>query len=214
MKLAGICFGVALIAVTASWPAAAEERNAYLGVAAGFTRSRLGKDGVDALLAGTGTSGITSVDDSDRGIKLYGGFSVLPYLALEAGYTDFGRFRFHSNRTSVGGGIFFGGDSAAYAVDFSALGTLPLGSFSLFARGGFSVWQVRANTNRTVAGGTISTSEQASGVSPLLGLGGAYRLAPHISLRLEAERHFSVGGEKTLGKRDLDLMSLAVQYHF
>ncbi|HVY06770.1 MAG TPA: outer membrane beta-barrel protein [Burkholderiales bacterium] len=204
---------VLLLAVSAT--ASADEKKAYVGFAAGLSRTNLKTADVDALLAGTGMNGITSVDDSDRGIKFYAGIAPARFLAFEAGYTDLGRFRFYSNRTTAGGGVFFGGDSTASSLDFSILGTLPIGeSFALFARPGFGAWQVKVDTNRTVPGGAIATSSDESGVSPLLGLGATYRFAPHVSMRIELERHFGVGGEKTLGKQDIDLLSIAAQFHF
>ena len=206
---------VAILSVALTHQAMADERNAYVGFAAGFSKTDLKASDVDALLVGSGVGATTSVDDSDKGIKIYGGFMPNRYLGFEAAYVDLGRFRFHSNTTSAGSGTFFGGDATDRSFDFTMLGIAPFGeSFSLFGRGGFSVWQVKVETNRTVAGGAIATSADESGVSPVLGLGAGYRIAPHISLRLEVERHFDVGGDETLGKKDIDLLSVAVQFHF
>jgi OOP family OmpA-OmpF porin len=206
---------VSIFTVAMTEFAMADDRNAYVGFAAGFSKTDLKPSDVEASLVGSGVSATTSVDDSDKGIKVYGGFMANRYLGFELAYVDLGRFRFHSNTTSTGSGTFFGGDSTAHSFDFTMLGVVPLGeSFSLLGRGGFSVWQVKVESNRTVAGGAIATSADESGVSPVLGLGAAYRIAPHISLRLEAERHFGVGGEETLGKKDIDLFSVAVQFHF
>ncbi|HEX4985371.1 MAG TPA: outer membrane beta-barrel protein [Burkholderiales bacterium] len=215
MSPSGLRMALALVGAVVSWQVLADDGNAYVGIAAGLSGTTLARADVEAAMAGAGLSGLTSLDDSDMGIKLYAGIAVSRFLALEAGYTDFGRFRFHANRTSAGGGTFFGGDAVTRSVDLSARAGIPLGgAFSLFGRAGLAMSQTKVSTTTTRVGGPVSTSEHESTVSPLAGLGAAWRMASHVSLRLEAERHFDIDDGKALGKQDVDLYSLAVQYHF
>lgn len=71
-----------------------------------------------------------SVDDSDNGFKVWGGYNIIKWVGVEAAYNDFGE-----PSQSVGTV-----DSSAWSA--VAKGTLPVGPVELFAKAGFYRWDV------------------------------------------------------------------------
>jgi OOP family OmpA-OmpF porin len=178
----------AFLAVSA--PAVAQQSDAgwYIGGAYGMTSFS-----VD-------TTGITnpSVDESDTGFKIYGGFQFNKYLGAEVGYVDLGK-------AGVSGsvlGVPFTGDAGATAWTFAGVGTLPLNeSFALFGKVGLANWKVNAS-----ASGFGSTDD--SGTDAFFGIGGRYNLNKNWGLVLEYEQY-------TAGDwGDASFTSLGVRYKF
>jgi len=194
--------------------AVAAGQGGYVGFAIGQTKASIAADDINSSLAALGFGSTTTVDESDIGFKFYGGYQFNKNFAVEAGYTDFGKFASHSVITSGGSGT-GDGEWRAYSIDFSALGMLPVGNqFSLFGRAGLSFWNLDFSFTAIGPGGIGIASESTSGVSPLLGAGAIFRFTPQLALRAEFERHFSVGDNNTSGESDIDLISLALQFRF
>ncbi len=195
-------------------PVAAADMGGYIGLAAGQSRANVDRGDIDGTFASLGLTARTSVDETDFGWKLYGGYQFNQYFAVEGGYTDLGKATFNSVITSGGSGT-GNGEWTAYSIDLSALGILPLGNqFSLFGRAGVSLWDLDFDFTATGPGGTASASESESGASPLLGIGGMVSITPNFTVRAEFERHFRVGDEDTTGESDIDLISVGLQYRF
>jgi hypothetical protein len=114
--------------------------------------------------AGAGKFDDEVVDDSDTGLKIFGGYTFNTHLALEAGYADFG---------SVGqSGVNFD-QSTGYVA---AVGLLPLSpQWTLFGKLGFNRWYVDG------------ASSNDRGTDPMYGVGIQYNLTRQISLRAEFE---------------------------
>ncbi|HVY04515.1 MAG TPA: outer membrane beta-barrel protein [Burkholderiales bacterium] len=193
----------------------AAETGGYIGVGIGQSRIDLDENEINSAFASLGLGATTSVDKTDIGFKVYGGYQFNRNVALELGYTDFGKFTSHSIVTSGGSGT-LDAEWKAYAVDLSVLGILPLGQSgaSLFVRGGGGAYKLKFDATAVGPGGTASTSESKSGFAPLLGLGATYDFTPNFGVRAEIERHFDLGDEDTTGKGDVDLISVAVQFRF
>lgn len=194
--------------------AVAADQGGYVGFAIGQSRANVDKGDIDSAFAALGLGSTTSVDETDIGFKVYGGYQFNRNFAIEGGYTDFGKATSHTIVTSGGSGT---GDAEwkAWSIDVSALGILPLSDqFSLFGRGGISLWNLDFNFTAIGPGGIGIASESKSGVSPLLGIGATFNFTPQFALRAEFERHFSVGDSDTTGKSDLDLISLGLQFRF
>ena len=194
-------------------PILAADQGGYIGVSIGQSKVDLDKSEIDASLAALGLGGSTSVDDKGDSFKIFGGYQLNRNLALELGYVNFGKFTSNTTITSGGSGT-LNGEWKAWAVDFSVLGILPLGeSGSLFGRLGASAWNLDVDLTASGPGGVATGSDSASGVSGVLGLGGAYKFTPNFAVRAEYERHFSVGNDDT-GKSDIDLITVGMVYHF
>lgn len=194
--------------------AVAADQGSYVGFAIGQSKTKIDQGDIDSAFASLGLGASTSVDDTDIGFKVYGGYQFNKNFAMEGGYTDFGKFTSHSVITSGGSGT-GDGEWKGYSIDLSALGILPLSDqFSLFGRGGISLWNLDFSFTAAGPGGVGIASESKSGVSPLLGIGATFNFTPQLALRAEFERHFSVGDSDTTGKSDIDLISLGLQVRF
>lgn len=194
--------------------AVAAEQGGYAGFAIGQSRANVDKGDIDSAFSALGLGSNTTVDETDIGFKIYGGYQFNRNFALEGGYTDLGKATSHTIVTSGGSGT---GDAEwkAYSIDLSALGMLPVGNqISLFGRAGLSFWNLDFRFTAVGPGGIGIASESTSGVSPLLGIGAIFKFTPQLALRAEFERHFSVGDNNTTGKSDIDLVSLGLQFRF
>jgi OOP family OmpA-OmpF porin len=152
------------------------------------------------------TAGVTSptVDDSDTGFKIYGGFQFNKHLGAEVGYVDGGKATFSgSGIPSLGIGA-FSGDLKVTAITFAAVGTLPLNEqFALFGKAGLAAWDAKASAN--VAG--LSGAADDSGTDLLYGIGARYNLNRNWGITLEYE---AVDVEDS----GFNMVSLGVRYKF
>ncbi|CAN7198541.1 porin family protein [Pseudoduganella sp. LjRoot289] len=122
-------------------------------------------------------NGNTDKDDAGAVFKVYGGYALTDYLALEGGYSQGAKARF---------------DKAALGMASDP--TFKLNSFYLAARATHSFndsWSVFgklgvARNRYTVA--NTGNSDRVSSTKPLLGVGIAYNVTKDVALTLEAER--------------------------
>ncbi len=150
---AGTVLLMALLLIPAT--SAAEDRGWYVGIGAG------GSD--DDVL-----------DESDTGVKVFGGFRFNRVVAVEAAAVDLGEF--------VSGML----EQTGLAVEGEL--TWPIGDkFGLFAKAGFFAWEVEV--------GTFSDD----GTDSTYGVGGKVGLGPHWAIRAEWERFSDIlGGDVDL----------------
>jgi OOP family OmpA-OmpF porin len=135
------------------------------------------------------TIGGVATDRSDTGLKLYGGYTINPNLAVEAGVVDLGK------ASSAAGTV----KSSGLFVD--AVGTLPLDKgFSAIGRVGL----VNAGTTNSISGSEYGTRLK-------VGAGLQYQIDRNISLRGEWER-YNLGS--TSGNTHNDLYTVGVNYKF
>lgn len=157
-----------------SAPAAAQaDAGWYIGGAYGMTT-------IDVDM-----TGITNptVDDSDSGFKIYGGFQFNKHLGAEVGYVDGGKATFGGSIPSLGIGPFTG-DLSVTAITFAAVGTLPLNEqFALFGKVGLAAWDAKAN----VSAAALAGSADDSGTDLLYGIGARYNLNKNWGITLEYE---------------------------
>ena len=167
----------ALAAVTTLVALSAHAEGLYLGGGLGTSHYK------------GGNVGGAPTDRSDTGLKLYGGYSVLPNLAVETGYANLGKFKSAA------------GDLSASGVFVDAVGSLPLGAgFSALGSVGLLSGKLKNNV-----GGSDS------GMSYKFGGGVQYELAKNIGLRGEWERyHFDALNTKA----STDMLSLGANYRF
>jgi OOP family OmpA-OmpF porin len=149
------------------------------------------------------TAGIPSsvtVDDSDTGFKIFGGFQFNKHLGAEIGYVDFGKVGFSGSAL----GIPVTGDTGVTAYTIAGVGTLPLNeSFALFGKVGMFSWTAKGNAS---AGG-VSISADDSGSDVFYGIGARYNMNKNWGLTLELEQYDS-------SDDSVMLTSLGVRYKF
>ncbi|KQV85076.1 hypothetical protein ASD15_08100 [Massilia sp. Root351] len=145
--------------------AAAPEENYYAGV----TASRGG-----TLTYRNPANGKTASDDAGTIFKVYGGFALTDYLALEAGYAQGGKARFDkallgmaSEPTFKASNFYLAGRATHHFND----------DWSVFGKLGVT----RNRYEGTAASGSVSSTK------PLLGVGMAYNITKEAALTVEYE---------------------------
>lgn len=167
-------------------------------------------------LGGVSCSG--STDDTDTGIKIFGGYRLNPSLAIEASYIDFGTFTADALLTL--GAEFISIDAKAEATAFAVavVGFWPFTpTLSGYGKLGLARHDVDAKVTVSsnaigILTGTVSDSE--TGTEPMFGLGLEYELTPQIAGRLEWEQYQDVGDDDTTGQSDVDWLGVSVLYSF
>lgn len=137
---------LAALALTAAMTARADVGPGFY-VGAGFGTTEVSEDSIDEFIA----------DDSDNGLKVFGGYSFNEYFAIEASYFDFGE---------ASGTIedpFFGDfdfDAGVTGMSASVVGRIPVAEmFSLFGRIGFASYDVEIEVSLDGESGSDSESE-------------------------------------------------------
>jgi OOP family OmpA-OmpF porin len=188
--------------------AAAASSDFYLLGEVTRSRNTLDNSTFDSDLTGVGGTGISSSDKKGSNqVRLQLGYSVNPNFAVEAGYIDFGKAKYSA---SYSGGT-ADGTLKAGGIDVAALGILPLSdSFSLFGKAGL----VAARVKSSLSSSLVNSSDKATVVRPLLGVGATYKLNESLDLRAEYEHVSGLGKSATTGKMTDNMLSLGMAYHF
>lgn len=179
----------------------------YIGGSFGkSTVSDFSSSDLNTELASLGITATSTVDDEDSGWKVFAGYRIMKYLAVEGAYANLGEVSADIISTAPVAGT-ANVQLENKAITLSALGILPLNDkFSLFARLGLNVWDTEVSASGTGLGGTnYSDSEDGTGV--VYGLGAAFHLTPNLNLRAEWERYDFDGN-------DLDFMSVGLGWSF
>jgi OmpA-OmpF porin, OOP family len=209
--------GLVVLAAIASPLAQAQDSDPgagwYGGASVGRTSANIDNARITSGLAGQGlaTQSITN-NDRDTGYKLFGGYQINPYLAVEAGWFDLGNFGYMA-RTSPAGTL--NGDVRIRGLNLDVVGILPLTpKFSVFGRLGVANARSQGTFSATGAArvpyANANPSERSNGYKA--GLGMAYAFTDSLSMRLEGERYRvndSVGN-----KGHVDMVSIGLVYRF
>jgi OOP family OmpA-OmpF porin len=194
--LSGLVFGAS---------SAVAQSNFYVGVGGG--QAEANELSFTDFDDGSGIAG--SFDDSDFGLKLFGGYKFFEYFALELAYVDLGSVSFDA--VSDGSGSIYAagpvtGSVSAKGPSASAVGMIPVGDrFDFLIKAGFMAWDADVSVSNT-AFGTANTSEDGTDLA--YGLGAQFRFTERFSVRGEWERFTGIIDT------DGQLLSLSVQYSF
>ena len=192
MKSIAWLTGAALMLASPFALAQSEERF-YFGASAGA--SDIDRGATEGLI----TSG--TVDGSDSGTKIYGGYRFGPKLALELAYADLGKLTYS--------GDFFGTPVTAGKVKVSGVNTSLVAQhqatrkLGLFAKAGLYAWQAKASD---VTGGAPFSAKN-DGADLSFGVGADYYFTKNAGARFEWE-HF----ELDPGKASLLSAGLVVKF--
>jgi len=156
------------------------------------------------------------VDNSDSAWKVFGGYAIKRYFAIEVGYSDLHNdadkrttFSGISNGT---GSRFVSLPGGAVRVDvddisgcfITAIGSLPLTNrFDFSAKAGAISWDARQTTIDL-----DQRTQVLNGTDALIGLGMRYRFDSGIGIRGEVERYLNVGATEQ------KVAALSISYHF
>jgi OOP family OmpA-OmpF porin len=176
MKKNGWLVLAGVLAAAAAGPAMAHEPGLYLGGAAGVTQYQES--------CGPGAEVTVPCDDNDEGWRLFAGYQVNSWFAVEGGYADLGTLR-------AQGGTF--------TQDTESTGFDLVGVFSwqvvnrLYLFGKLGAYRVRVTSDISDAGATEHRGETSAGFA--YGLGAEYTLGP-IGVRGEFVRYDNAGGQR------------------
>jgi hypothetical protein len=212
-------------------PAQAQDEGFYFGVGAGqseatdFERSDVDFAFAGALLDfGLIPGDITSrTDDKDAAFAFYAGYRVLPYLAVELGYTDLGTATYRGSAPvdDLFAGV-FSQANAKFDFEFkgilaSAVGIYPISDvFDVHGRLGLFFSQTdfdaRIDLN-DVAGGRarLTTRQSESAVDAVASIGAAVNLTPYWQLSLDYQL-FNDAGSEDLVETNIRTLSLSFAY--
>jgi len=166
----------------------------------------------DSALTANGATGLSSSDSgSGNQWRLQGGYRFNPYLAVEAGYIDFGKVDYTASYTggSAQGSLKAGG------VDMAVLVGVPLGdSFSVFGKVGGVEASVKSNLTASAPAALASGDASTHVLRPLLGVGAIYKLTDNVDVRGDYDYVSGLGDSGKTGKMDVNLFSLGLAYNF
>lgn len=170
-------------------PAFAQEAGQYYGGASvGKSRAKLDEAGLAAYNAGPAISvtGV-AVDDSATGYKVFGGYRMNPYLAIEAGLFSLGTFGFDASTLPLGS---VHGESKYRGLNLDLVGTMPVtDKLSALLRAGVQRSWTRNSFSGTGAVIVPDSSPRTRGVNYKVGAGLQYAMSPNVTLRAEVERY-------------------------
>lgn len=235
MKISHSCAILACSGLLAFGFANADEHaRAYAGLALGqsqyaFSKNDIPVPGDPVSIPETSSSeNRTTFNSRDTGFRLYGGFRMTPYLAVEGGYVGLGRIGLRRSVDSIctppqplctPRTFTQSGNVKAGGWTLSLVGELPIGhSFALSARAGLirSTVRISNNVSERFFSDQPATATQTR---PIVGIGVRYALSSQISARLNWERFINLGdrghGDRgQTGNGNVDLVSLGLEYSF
>ena len=183
----------------------------YAGISIGQSRARIDEERISATLLASGfaTTSMTR-DESDTAYKLFGGYQLNRYVALEGGYFNLGKFGFTSTTSPAGT---LDGRIKLHGINLDVVGTLPLTDrFSALARIGGQYANARDTFTGTGAVKVLNPNPSAHGFNYKAGLGLQYEINSSFVVRAEAERYRI---NDAVGNRgDVNLYSVSVVFPF
>lgn len=187
---------------------AASAQGFYVGGNLGQSRTSFGSE-----FRGATPGDVTSYDKSDMAYKLFAGYEINKYFAVEGGYADLGDPQV--NVTYVGGWDKMTQESSAWFV--VGKGTLPINEqFNVFGKLGVSRNKVKSiGTDNTGGKDTVSDSRMEA----VYGVGAEYNVTKQVGVRMEYENFGKFGdynaatGNGT-GRTKTSLWSVGVSYKF
>lgn len=160
-----------------------------------------------ACARATPAQGFTGLcDDSGTGSKVIGGFRLSRHSALELSYDTFGR----STAAGTVNGAPVDGTLRGNGISASFVGWLPLGGhWDVGVKAGLMRWSVRADRYLSTL-----TEIRDSGFNATAGLAVAWYFQPQTGLRVDLDRHFRVGDPATVGRYDVDALTVSLVLRF
>ena len=201
----------------ASGLALAQQPGFYVGASIGQASVDSDSSNLASQLTSAGASNVSvSQDDSDTAWKIYGGYQFNPYLGIEGGYADLGKYTASATGRIGTNGFTASGDVDAYAIFADLVGHLPLmdNSLSIFGKVGMAYTKTKLNASASAAGFSASASDSDSEVVPKLGIGARYNFTKQFAIRAEYEWYFNVGDESKTGESDISVWSIGATFGF
>lgn len=186
----------------------ASAQGVYVGGSLGQSRTSFGSE-----FQPNDPGDVMSFDKRDTAYKLFAGYEINKYFAIEGGYADLGEPKV--NVTYPGGWDKGTQESSAWFV--VGKGTLPISEqFNVFGKVGVTRNKVKSTwTDNT--GGKNSTSDSRS--RAMYGVGAEYNVTKQVGIRMEYENFGKFGDYDAVtrngtGRTKTSLWSVGVGYKF
>jgi OOP family OmpA-OmpF porin len=184
----------------------------YGGISAGQSSADVDASGLTVLGA---TASSTSVEDTDTGFKVYGGYRFNRNLAVEAGWADLGAFSATRRVTAPATGS-IKAETKVSGLFGQVVGIIPVAErFSVFGTAGLYANEVK--TTISTSGAVVplgATSASNSDANLKVGVGAGYDFTDKFGVRVEWERFFDLGDDSVGGKSDVDFVSIGLVIRF
>ena len=183
----------------------------YIGAHAGRTLARIDDPRISSRLLGSGfASAAITDDDRDTGYKLFAGYQMNRYFAVEGGYFDLGKFGFHANTVPAGT---LDGSTTLKGVNLDLVARLPLSErWSAFGRVGATHAQARDHFSGSGAVVVTDPDPRKRATNLKFGAGLQYDFSEAFGMRAEVER---MRVDDAVGnKGDVDMVSIGLVYRF
>lgn len=187
---------------------AAEANTAYIGANVGQSNYNASSNDCTQSLQNAGLNVLCTVDSNDVGFKLYAGYNILPMLAVEGGYVNFGKAKI---KISNGGTA--NGEQKSDGINLDLVFNAPIETSPLTLSARIGAYSLHTDSSLTGPGGSLSDSSNTTGLH--FGIGAGFALSKQAAIRLEAERYQDVGDDNhNAFKSDVDLISVGFVYTF
>lgn len=184
----------------------------------GFTTPQ-GDENLTAIIERAGFDVVdidSTVDDSDTGFGLGGGYQVNDHFALEFAYMDIGRFAYRATATISDGNATDDVDATlenqADGPVVALHGILPIGErFSIYGSAGLALVEAEGKVRITQDGVPQGASQSSQKTSFAYGVGAEYAIGKYFAIRLAWDRYTDIGTDDVAGDIDADLFSLGIR---
>jgi OOP family OmpA-OmpF porin len=188
-RLAGL-----LLAVGVASPVVAQDAHWYVG----------GTIGQSKVKDNSFCAGATSCDTKDTAWRVLGGYQINRNFSAEVGYHNLGESKASNATASV--------NFKANVWELVGIGAWPLGNqFSIYGKAGAYRGEVKASASLTGVG---SGSLKETNTDLTYGVGAQYDINRQLGIRAEWQRYTSMGNNATIGKSDVDVMSIGALWRF
>lgn len=193
----------------------AGESGLYLGASGGLANADASSKVIDEAVLDLGfQDSSTDIDDEDGAWKIFGGYRINRYFAVEAAYVNLGETRVTTKTTSPTAKV--DGKAEADGISLQGIVRVPITEiFGLFAKAGAYRWRVDSDYKLIQDGVVIDrNSDDAKGTNLNYGAGVSVEWGNGLAFRAEWEHFNNVGDDRKTGESDVDLYSFGIRYLF
>lgn len=194
--------------------ALAADSGVYFDVSLGqaFAKDIGSKDDFDDVTnTYVGSVDSSTLDDTASSWSAVIGYKFLPYVAVDAGYVDFGTDKYRAILDNSS--YLYKNQISARGATLAAMGILPLGKrFELTARAGVLFSKTTLDVYLSDGLNNTSAALSTSSKDLFFGAGGAFKFTDRFSVRLGWQRFNDVGDKYETGESDIDVVSLGVTF--
>jgi opacity protein-like surface antigen len=175
-------------ALTAA-PALAKDIGWYAGGGIGYGRGTVQDSTINDFAASVGINPAANAKDiMHTAFKVFVGYSMNQYLGFEGGYFDLGSRGWSTLDANTGGTL--AADSKTIGINLDVVGSLPLGNWRLFARGGGYYGRSKLTFSSDSGAPIPATSPlEEKTFNWKVGAGVGYEFASNVAFRAEWERY-------------------------